>query len=132
MNNFFASIYELPVIGFYESTFSQAVYEAYLYQKYGIVLLITSLIMSAIYYKGLDSPRFANIAFWFLVLLLTVIINFLYLYIDAEASLSSTGFTFEGEYLSLSFTNGIYAAILFSFFSIIGKNFSVSNSKIPF
>ncbi len=132
MNELFASLYESKPIGFYDPTFSQQVFEEYLYQRYGLVLLISTLVMVFVYYKALDKPAFAKIVVWTIVLAVTALINFGYLLADSRAVLESAGFEFDGEYVSLAISNGIYTAILFVILSLIVKNFSISNSKVPF
>lgn len=132
MNELFASIYESKPIGFYNPNFSQEVFNAYLYQKYGIVLIISTLLTVLLYYKLLDKPKFSKISVWIIVLVFTVLINFGYLLVDSRTFLEANGFQFEGEYMSLAISNGIYCLILFVVFSLIVKNFSISNSKVPF
>lgn len=132
MNEIFASLYEYKPVGFYDPTFSQEIFNAYLYQKYGVVLVISTLLIVLFYYKLLDKPSFAKISVWLIMLIIAVIINFVFLFVDARHVLESAGFEFEGEYLSLAISNGIYCAILFGILSFIIKYFSISNSKVPF
>ncbi|MGB7529560.1 hypothetical protein [Sphingobacterium cellulitidis] len=132
MNELFASLYEFEPIGFYNPNFSQEVFSAYLYQKYGLVLLISTLIFVFIYYKVLDKPFFAKFRYWFIVLIIIVSFNFAYLLIDCRTVMDAAGFKFEGEYVSLAISNGIYCSILFLILSLIVKNISINNSKVPF
>ncbi len=132
MNELFALLYETKPIGFYDPTFSQEVFNAYLYQKYGLVLLISTVIAVFTYYKLFDKPFFAKKSVWFIALFATVLINFGYLLVDSRIILETAGFQFEGEYLSLAIVNGIYCALLFVIFSLIVKPLSISNSKVPF
>ncbi|GEM_PF-740027 len=132
MNDLFALLYESKPLGFYDPTFSQEVFNEYLYQKYGLVLFISTLAILFIYYKVLDKPFFAKFSIWLIVLLITVVINLVYVLIDSRIVLESAGFQFDGEYLSLATSNGFYCAILFVILSIIIKHFSINNSKVPF
>jgi len=132
MNDFFAAIYENDLIGFYAEGFSGELYNLFLYQKYGLTLLISVVVFVLCYYKLLDKPMFAKFIYWLLVLIVAVVFNFVFLRIDSEASLTSAGFSYDGEYLSLALVNALYAAIIFFVLSSIVKFFSVNTSKIPF
>jgi len=132
MNDLFASIYENEVIGFYSSGFSGDIYDLFLYQKYGLVLFLSVITLVFAYYKLMDKPKFAKILYWFIVLLIAVLFNFVFLLTDARAELTAAGFDYDGEYLNLAIINAIYAAILFFITSLAVKYSSVNTSKIPF
>lgn len=132
MNELFSSLYESKPIGFYDPTFSQEIFSEYLYQKYGLVLMLSTLILVLFYYKVLDKPFFAKISIWTIVLIVTVIINFSFILVDSRIVLESAGFQFDGEYLSLAISNAIYCSILFLILSLILKKISINNSKVPF
>lgn len=132
MNELFASLYESKPIGFYDPNFSQEVFNEYLYQKYGLVLLISTLVFVFFYYKVLDKPFLAKNSIWIIILLITILFNFGFLFVDSRMVLESAGFEFDGEYMSLAISNSLYSAILFVILSFIIKNFSVNNSKVPF
>ncbi|MBP3942854.1 hypothetical protein J5U18_04630 [Sphingobacteriaceae bacterium WQ 2009] len=132
MNDLFAALYENNFIGFYSSGFSEEIFDEYLYQKYGVTLVISVSLLLCIYYKIMDKPRFAKLKYWVSALFITVIINFTFLWTNSEAILNAKGFSFDGEYMSLAFVNALYAAILFFLFSLVIKRLSVNNSKIPF
>jgi hypothetical protein len=132
MNDFFATIYENDFIGFFAPGFSEEIFGQFLYQKYGLTLLISVVVFVFGYYKLLDKPMFAKLIYWLIALIVAVVFNIVFLRIDAEASLTAAGFEFDGEYLSLAIVNGIFAALLFFVISIIAKFFSVNTSKIPF
>ncbi|MBE8712686.1 hypothetical protein [Sphingobacterium hungaricum] len=132
MNDLFASLYENGPVGFYDSNFSQEIFSQYLYQKYGLILFFSIFIFLGLYYKLMDKPRFAKIHYWFLVIIIVVVFNFSFLYIDAKTLFESQGFDFDGEYTSLAIVNSIYALLLFVLLSFGFKFISVNNSKIPF
>lgn len=132
MNELFASLYESQPFGFYDPTFSQEVFDAYLYQKYGLVLIISTLITVFVYYKALDKPSLAKIGIWISVLLITVLFNFGYSLVDSEIVLAAKGLEFDNEYTSLAICSAIYCAILFVILSLLVKKISINNSKVPF
>ncbi len=132
MNDLFAAVYENDFIGFFSSGFSEEIYNLFLYQKYGLTLIISVLLGVLLYYKLMDKPRFAKLLYWLIVLLVTVVFNFVFLFTDARSTLEVAGFNFDQEYLSLAVVNALYAVILFCLLSVIVKFFSINTSKIPF
>ena len=132
MNDFFAAIYENDIIGFYSSGFSGDIFDLFLYQKYGLSLVLSVIALVLVYYKLMDKPKFAKLLWWFVILIIAVLFNFLFLKTDAQSILESAGFQYDGEYLNLAIVNAFFAVILFVLLSIIVKFFSVNTSKIPF
>lgn len=133
MNDLFATIYENGPFGFYStSDFSQEVFNLYLYQKYGLVLVVSVIAFLLLYYKGIDKPRFSKLTYWFIVLTLTVVVNFFYLYVDCRIVLESKGYNYDEEFSSLATVNAVYTFLLFAVLSVAFKSISTNNSKIPF
>ncbi|WDF67683.1 hypothetical protein PQ465_15385 [Sphingobacterium oryzagri] len=133
MNDLFATIYENGPFGFYSaSDFSSEVYNLYLYQKYGLVLLVSVILFLFLYYKGMDKPRFSSLGYWCVILGITAIVNFFYLYVDSKVILESMGYDYNEEFSSLATTNAIYAVVLFILLAVGFKFISTNNSKIPF
>lgn len=133
MNDLFAAIYENGLFGFYStSDFSQEVFNLYLYQKYGLILVISVILTLLLYYKGMDKPRFSKLSYWFLMLAFIVTVNFLYTFIDGKVVLEAQGYNYDEEYSSLATVQAIYSFLLFALLSCGIKFISVNNSKIPF
>lgn len=131
LNEFFASIYETL---HYSNEFSGDIYNENLYQTFGIFLIISSLLFPILYYKIIDQVKYANKKAWlFIVIITSVILNFLLAYIYPNNILVSLGIEYDAnEYLSLAIVNSAFAVILTFIFSLVIKNFSTNCKKIPF
>lgn len=129
-NEFFASIYETFT---YSKEFSGDLYNENIYQILGFFLIITSLIIPFTYYKLIDKVHFAKISIWTMVLLLSIVINFIFAYVYPNSLLNGLGIEYDSnDYLSLATVNAVLALVTTIIISLILKNFSTNTKKIPF
>lgn len=142
MKDFFAALYEgfSPLDLFYIQDFSRDMYDTEAYVTIGLIMIISSLILEAIYYYTVSN--FGNMfkrRYWFLWLLMIAALNFIFAYyhsvVEIENLYMETGaepsYTFS-EYFTFSLVNVLWTLIFSFLFSLIFKIKSVQASRTPF
>ena len=137
MNDFFATLYEAV---FYIDNFSSDMYDANAYTFIGIIMVLSSLLLEAIYYFFISNyGGFYKRSYWFLWLVVIGIINFAVGYLYSSIAMEEFYSTSEEgspysftEFFSFSMVNMAWAIIFSFFFSIILKTRSIKASKTPF
>jgi len=140
MNRIFAPMYELwssAYINF--ENFSNNLYDSNVYVTVGILMVLTSLMLEAIYYYALSNyGNLYKTRFWFVWLLLILVMNFstAYFYSTTEMAKLPWGsngcpYTFT-QYFTFSMVNVLWALIFSFVFSLILKIKSVRASRTPF
>lgn len=125
-----------PLNLFYINEFSSAMYNAGAYTSIGIMMLLSALVMEALYYYVLSNyGKIHRRSFWFLWLFIIAVLNFILAYISSMSSLTKadplTQYTFS-QYFTFSMVNVLWAVVFSFIFSVIFKFWSVSASRTPF
>lgn len=131
MNELFANFFELW--GFNMSNISDSLFEYNIYSTIGLVWFIVCVVVTLIYYKGIDHPRWSKRFHWLILNLITSFIIALFGYFFAYRTLSfeELGYRFE-EYLQFTITIFLFSFLFIFLISIFAKKWSKSLSKTPF
>jgi len=97
-----------------------------IYSVVGIAMMGLSMLFYALYYHVVDSVKYSRRGSWFVVLLALIILDFciafLLPYNDIQAGnfCKSEDFSIDGtDCFGFAFSNSIWAAIFFTFFSLL-------------
>lgn len=136
MNDFFATLYD--ALGYIQD-FSDDMYDAEAYPFIGIIMIISSLVLEALYYYLISNyGSFYKRIYWFLWLLVIGVVNFAVGYFNSFIAMTNfystsaeNPYSFP-EYFHFSIINMIWAIVFSTCFSIIFKTKSIKASKTPF
>jgi hypothetical protein len=138
MAGFFETIYEgfPPLRLFYITDFSDAMFDAGAYTAIGLIMLLSSLAMIALYYYLLSNYGSLNRrGYWLLWILVIAVVNFTAAYLSSMSALEAydpvTVYP-ASKYFSFSMVNVLWAVVFSFLFSLVLKTRSVSASRTPF
>lgn len=137
MNQLFASFYEGWGL-FWLGDFSNDMYTNNLYLPIGLVLIISSIVWMAVYYYGIDHPKFAKGRHWLLWILILCAINYTFAryysfsQLDMIYAAQGKEIPFHAEFTNFSFVNALWAFIFAFLVSLLIKGKSVMCKRTPF
>jgi len=147
MRDFFAPMYEL-LISFYGGDLGEHLYgmnlectdysSASLYGMIGLLLVVSSLACSFIFYYIINHPRFNRWYHWTIILLVNLGVNFFfgfyfpYLdFINENICLELIQHLSTYNCIGFGIVNAIWSIIWFSFFSMLIRWWSTNASTTP-
>ena len=99
----------------------------------GIIMLITSVLFSVIFYFLMDKSRFVGFLWWALVGIILFFTNLLVTFFLAKNALTEAELDFAvTNYLYLGFVVALWAFLLYFIFSLILKRFTTNLVRSPF
>jgi len=133
--DFFADLYEFWGY-FLLGNFSNDMYQNGIYSHVGISMLVTTLVLMAVFYYVINHPRWAKISIWALYLTGVAFINYVIAHVIVYTRFNSIYGNnipdYTSDMITFSFENAIIAMIAGALFSIFLKLGSSVLNKIPF
>ena len=105
-------------------------YRAGIFSSVGLFTLISAIVIAAVFYAGLGrwKPVFHRTSHWFLTLVLTAVLGFLFAFLNTRGTLAMT----DSYTVQFALFNALYAALYFFLFSLLFKRFSIFAKHTPF
>ena len=141
MNDFFANLFELwglAIIENSQASFSDQMYDNALYPPIGLVMIISAVLFTIIYYFIINHARLSRWYWWGLGGLIVAVLNFLTSWGIADGKLyqiyvnagMQCPFSFI-DILPFSLIVAMWAFIVYLLASVIFKRFSINSRHTP-
>ena len=117
MNDFFANLFELW--GLNMSVPADALYENNIYATVGLVMLVSALVLFAIFYYVINSPRYVKPAYWIWMMIILGFSVGTFALIHTYNKFEYLGLEYVfGDYLQFSITVLFFTMLSFFIFSL--------------
>lgn len=141
MNDFFANLFELwglAIIENSQASFSDQMYDNALYPPIGLVMIISAVLFTIIYYFIINHARLSRWYWWGLGGLIVAVLNFLTSWGIADGKLYqiyvNAGMQFPFSFIDIlpfSLIVAMWAFIVYLLASVIFKRFSINSRHTP-
>jgi hypothetical protein len=99
----------------------------------GLIMLISSLVFSCVFYFLMDKSKFIGVLWWLLMLVIVFVLNLLQTFFIAKNALTKEELEFPATgYLYLGLIVALWAIVLYFIFSVILKRFTTNLARSPF
>lgn len=141
MNDFFANLFELwglAIIENSQASFSDQMYDNALYPPIGLVMIISAVLFTIIYYFIINHARLSRWYWWGLGGLIVAVLNFLTSWGIADGKLYqiyvNAGMQYPFSFIDIlpfSLIVAMWAFIVYLLASVIFKRFSINSRHTP-
>lgn len=116
---------------FYDSEFSNAMYDNHIYLFVSLITAATAWVVAAVFYYVVDSVSFSRWYHWLIMLGVAVVVAAGGGYLCADRIFASLDYAFHGPLLSFSLVNALVEAVLFVVASFSMRWWSVNCRHTP-
>lgn len=141
MNDFFANLFELwglAIIENSQASFSDQMYDNALYPPIGLVMIISAVLFTIIYYFIINHARLSRWYWWGLGGLIVAVLNFFTSWGIADGKLYqiyvNAGMQYPFSFIDIlpfSLIVAMWAFIVYLLASVIFKRFSINSRHTP-